>query len=311
MTDHPTSDHPTSVSPDPTDARAVLLTGAAGGVGTALTRELLAQGYVVYAAARQVDDPRLIDHPRVRPVALDVTDPTSIDAAARAVTAAQGDRGLYAVVNNAGVIVQGPLELASRADLQHQFDVNVIGPALVLGTFLPMLRAGGGRVVNISAATARVAVPFMGPISASKAALESLSDALRVELAAWGIPVTVVEPGAMDTTIFAKASHRHREAQRELTPEQRALYDDALAATAKATASMSLQPVATVVAPVVAALAARRPKARYVSGSDARNLVRLGRMPVRVRDRLLIRTLGLKDLCPAGPAMAGEPYGSR
>jgi NAD(P)-dependent dehydrogenase (short-subunit alcohol dehydrogenase family) len=191
-----TSEHP----------RAVLLTGAAGGVGRALTHALVGRGYLVYAAARRRDDPRLVDDPRVRSVELDVTDPDSVGRAAAEVAAAQEGRGLHGVVNNAGAIVQGPVELVAPADLRAQFDVNVVGPATVLGEFLPLLRTGRGRVVNISAATARVAVPMMGPISASKAALESLSDALRVELAPWGIPVSVIEPGAMDTAIFAKAS---------------------------------------------------------------------------------------------------------
>jgi NAD(P)-dependent dehydrogenase (short-subunit alcohol dehydrogenase family) len=281
-----TSEHP----------RAVLLTGAAGGVGRALTHALVGRGYLVYAAARRRDDPRLVDDPRVRSVELDVTDPDSVGRAAAEVAAAQEGRGLHGVVNNAGAIVQGPVELVAPADLRAQFDVNVVGPATVLGEFLPLLRTGRGRVVNISAATARVAVPMMGPISASKAALESLSDALRVELAPWGIPVSVIEPGAMDTAIFAKASAQAEGALAALPTERRALYQPSLAAVAEANASATLHPADTIVRPVLAALSARRPKARYVSGSDARALIMLAHLPLRTRDRVLARTMGLHRL---------------
>jgi NAD(P)-dependent dehydrogenase (short-subunit alcohol dehydrogenase family) len=281
-----TSEHP----------RAVLLTGAAGGVGRALTHALVGRGYLVYAAARRRDDPRLVDDPRVRSVELDVTDPDSVGRAAAEVAAAQEGRGLHGVVNNAGAIVQGPVELVAPADLRAQFDVNVVGPATVLGKFLPLLRTGRGRVVNISAATARVAVPMMGPISASKAALESLSDALRVELAPWGIPVSVIEPGAMDTAIVAKASAQAEGALAALPAERRALYQASLAAVAEANASATLHPTDTIVRPVLAALSARRPKARYVSGSDARALIMLAHLPLRTRDRVLARTMGLHRL---------------
>jgi NAD(P)-dependent dehydrogenase (short-subunit alcohol dehydrogenase family) len=298
------------MSPRPTDRpRAVLLTGAAGGVGRALTEALVARGYRVHAAARHRDDPRLVDHPLVVPVALDVTDPDSVALAAAEVAAAEDGRGLYAVVNNAGVIVQGPVELVTPADLRFQLDVNVVGPATVLGAFLPLLRAGDGRVVNVSAATARVAVPMMGPISASKAALESLSDALRVELAPWGIPVSIVEPGAMETSIFAKAAAQARGALGALPAERRALYEPSLAAVSKAHSSMSLRPVDTVVRPVLTALTARRPKPRYVCGPDARGLLLLRKLPTRARDRMLARTLGLDDVPRVPAAGAGATSG--
>jgi hypothetical protein len=170
------------------------------------------------------------------------------------VAAAQEGRGLHAVINNAGLIVQGPIELLAPADLRLQFDVNVIGPATVLGAFLPLLRAGRGRVVNISAATARVA----------------------------------------------------------------ALYEPSLAAVAEANASATLHPVDTIVGPVLAALSARRPKPRSVSGSDARALIMLAHLPVRTRDRVLARTLGLHRVpraaegTPAAPrpGAATEPGGA-
>ena len=183
---------------------SVFITGASAGIGAATARLLASEGYTVYAAVH-TGAGALAGLPGVRQVPADVTDPGSVAAAARQVAAQAGDRGLHAVINNAGIIVQGPLELVPPADLLHQFQVNTLGPAYVVQAFLPLLRAGHGRVINISAPTARLPVPFMAPISASKAALASLADALRLELAAWGIPVSVVEPGGTDTQIFAKA----------------------------------------------------------------------------------------------------------
>src|SRR5882757_710437 len=157
-------------------SRAVLLTGAAGGVGVATTRALTEQGYRVFAGVRNVSRfPGATSD--VIPVQLDVTDPESISAAVQTVRARSGD-ALYAVINNAGVIVQGPMELVPAEELHRQFAVNVYGPALVAQAFLPLLRRGHGRLVNITASTARVPGLFYGPISASKAALQALSDAL-------------------------------------------------------------------------------------------------------------------------------------
>ena len=165
---------------------------------------LAERGFRVYAAVREPggEVPR---HPDVRTLRLDVTDPAGI-ADAAALVRSDGCTALHGIVNNAGIIVQGPLELVSPHDLRHQFNVNVFGAVAVTQAFLPLLRTGHGRLVNITAATARVAGPFFGPISASKAALQSLSDAQRLELAHWGLPVVVIEPGLIDTTIFSKAA---------------------------------------------------------------------------------------------------------
>ena len=276
---------------------AVLATGAAGGIGAALTRELIDHGYIVYAGVRDTTLARPTLPADARLVALDVTDPASVSAAAADVGRQQGDAGLHAVVNNAGIIVQGPLELATTDELRDQFDVNVVGPMNVIAAFLPLLRRGTpGRIVNISAATARTSVPFMGPISASKAALESLSDALRVELAPWDIPVVVVEPGATQTPIFAKAEARAHATLAAAPADRLALYEPALTAVGKATAKTKLHPVETITKVILTAVRARNPKPRYVSGSDARNLVLLSHLPSRARDRLLTGTLGLRKV---------------
>ncbi len=273
--------------------KSVLVTGASGGVGRAAVLALAGRGYTVYAGIRG-PVPELAAHPDVRPVMLDVTDPVAAESAAAQI--AEETDGLHAVVNNAGIIVQGPLELVPPAELRRQFEVNVFGPSLVTAAMLPLLRAGGGRVVNVSAPTAHVAMPFMGPIGASKAALESLSDALRQELSRWAIPVSIVVPGAMDTAIFAKAEKAAAASLATAPPDRVGLYTPALEALGAAAAKMTYAPVDAAVKAITAAVEARRPKRRYVAGRDASAALLLTRLPARTRDRLISRLLGLNTL---------------
>jgi NAD(P)-dependent dehydrogenase (short-subunit alcohol dehydrogenase family) len=279
---------------------AVLITGAAGGIGTATAKTLAEHGYRVYAGVRGgAGAPVVVPEARqqagsagIRVIPLDVTDQESISAAVKLVSAdlastGQDGAGLHAVINNAGVIVGG-----------------VYGPVLVTQAFLPLLREGKGRLINISAPTARLAVPFAGGISASKAALESFSSAARVELAPWGIPVIVIEPGATDTDIFAKSATAAAVALEASRPERVVLYRVQLDAVAAATAKQRMAPVQTVVDVIVAAVETRKPRAFYTAGRDARMVGTLARLPRRTRDRLLARVLGIAAL-PASGTGAG------
>jgi NAD(P)-dependent dehydrogenase (short-subunit alcohol dehydrogenase family) len=273
-------------------SKAVLITGAGAGLGLATAQALAAKGYRVHAGIRDTARHPQLDAPGVHPVRLDVTDEASVAAAAKEVAAAEPE-GLHAVVNNAGVIVQGPQELLPAEEWQRQFDVNVFGPARVARAFLPLLRKGPGRIVNISAATARVAAPFLGPLSASKAALESLSDAARIELAPWGIPVVVVEPGALETEIFTKAAGAQQTALRDVEPSQMALYRGQLAAVDAATARQRLGSVTKAAQVVVRAIDAARPRRRYFTGADARGVGLLAGLPAGLRERAIAGALGL------------------
>ncbi|MEV6109829.1 SDR family NAD(P)-dependent oxidoreductase [Streptomyces sp. NPDC051940] len=278
--------------------RGIFLTGAAGGIGEALARELTRRGFTVFAGVRR-NRGALDDLPHVVPVPVDVTDPGSVeDAAAQVGRHPAAAHGLHAVINNAGVIVQGPLELVPPAELRRQFEVNTLGPAYVTQAFLPLLRAGGGRVINVSAATARMPLPLLAPISASKAALAALSDAQRLELAAWGIPVIVVEPGATETPIFAAAEAAAKTAAGVADPGRRALYAGHLAAFAEVMAKQKNGPVERVVKAIATAAEARSPKRRYVAGSDARALRTLARLPAGVRERLIAGSFGLRKVTP-------------
>ncbi|WP_067826549.1 SDR family oxidoreductase [Nocardia inohanensis] len=280
-----------------TPPRAILLTGASGGIGTACAQALADKGFHVYAGVRAATP--ALDATGITQIPLDVTDPDSVATAATEVVKRQDGAGLYALINNAGVLIQGPAELVPPQEWQRQFEVNVHGAVRVTQAFLPALREGGGRIVNISAASARVALPFLGPIAASKAALESISDALRVELAPWRIPVSVIQPGAMRTTIFDKANAAAEAALAHSDPRSVALYEQQRIAFEKAVAGQRFSPVEKVVTVIRKAVEARRPKAYYTAGPDARQAVWLARIPARLRDRLLIGALGLSGIEPA------------
>lgn len=268
----------------------MLVTGASGGLGTAVTRRLAAEGWTVHAAVRtQAGARRLAELPGdVRPLTFDVTDEAGVAAAAEQL----GGR-LDGLVNSAGLIVQGFWEQVPAAALRRQFDVNVLGLMTVTRAFLPALRAGGGRVVNIGALSSLVALPFFGPIAASKAALASMTDSLRIELRYQGVKVALVEPGAMRTEIFERAVSSARADGLAGGPEVERQYARAAATAADTVASTKLHPVDAAVHAVHHALTARRPRTRYLVGPDARTVRLARRLPTTVRDRALLSALHL------------------
>jgi NAD(P)-dependent dehydrogenase (short-subunit alcohol dehydrogenase family) len=275
-----------------TETRAVLVTGSTGGIGTATVRRLQSRGFTVYAGAR---GPAAFE-PGVRVVPLDVADPESVAAAAKRV-AGEVD-GLWAVINNAGVIVQGPLELVPADEWRRQLEVNTLGPASVVREFLPLVRAGQGRIVNVSAATGRVAMPMLGALSASKAGLEAVSNALRLELAAWKIPVVVIEPGTTETEIFARASAAADVAMKQADRDRVGLYQSHLAAYEKAMSRFKPGPVDKVAEVIVRAVEARRPHRRYAV-AEARTLgAILPKLPAGLRDRVVSSAVGLNGIKP-------------
>jgi NAD(P)-dependent dehydrogenase (short-subunit alcohol dehydrogenase family) len=280
----------------PADAKTVLVTGASGGVGSAVVKRLDELGWLVLAGVRSPNAGEQLSQGRrsVTTVWLDITDPESIAKARDEIAARLRGQGLRGLVNNAGLVVMGPLELVPVHALRRQFEVNLIGQLAVTQAFLPLLRVGGGRVVNVSGAAASVALPMLGPIAASKAALESVSHALRMELRHQGIDVSIVSPGLMQTQLHPKAEAAGRLDGYAGTPESQRIYAKAIEASHEALTSSKEAPVDIAVEAIVKALTARRPATRYVVGRDARQLRVLRHLPDRLRDRLLLWNRGLK-----------------
>ncbi|HTJ76049.1 MAG TPA: oxidoreductase [Acidimicrobiales bacterium] len=179
-------------------SRAVLVTGCSSGIGRAVARALAGAGWTVYASARRPESVAGLAEDGCRPLALDVTDEESRVAAVDAVIEAEGSVGV--LVNNAGYSRSGAVEQVSLEDAHRQFETNLFGPARLSQLVLPGMRAQGwGKVVNISSMGGRLTFPGGGYYHASKYALEALSDALRFEVAGFGVDVVLVEPGFIRT----------------------------------------------------------------------------------------------------------------
>ncbi len=278
---------------------AVVITGASSGIGAACARHLDQLGFTVWAGVRrQADGDALVRvaSPRLRVVMLDVTDPISVAEAGRTIAEETSGSGLAALVNNAGISVAGPLELLPLADVRMQFEVNVIGVLAVTQALLPSLRLARGRIINISSIAGLAATPFLGAYCGSKFALEAMSDALRLELAPWGMTVSLIEPGAIQSQIWQRATMSATRTLGEVAPESLALYAQPLDRMQKVIAGAAARAIpADVVARTVAhALTASRPRTRYLVGHDARFRALLKRiLPDRAQDRLLAWFMGI------------------
>lgn len=181
-------------------ARAVLVTGASSGIGRKITERLASQGFFVYAGARaQADLDALNRIANVQALRLDVTRPEEIAAAVESVR--KGGRGLWGVVNNAGVVVVAPMIEATEEEMDFIFDVNLMGPYRITRAFAPLLLESKGRIVNISSLNGIVASPMIGAYSMSKHGVEAFGDALAGELSRFGLRVSLIEPGNYGTEI--------------------------------------------------------------------------------------------------------------
>jgi NAD(P)-dependent dehydrogenase (short-subunit alcohol dehydrogenase family) len=280
-----------------TATRAVVVTGASTGIGEACALYLDELGFHVFAGVRKPGDAvalRQKASPRLVPIFIDVTAPDMIQDAARTVAAAVGEVGLAGLVNNAGIVVGGPLEFLPITELRKQLEVNVIGQIAVTQAFLVLLRQAKGRIVNISSLNGRVAMPFVGPYAASKFGLEALTDALRVELKPWGIEVSSVQPGAIDTPIWEKSVAEAERVTKDFPAEADRLYGATLDAVRRRVVQRSQTGTsAREVAKAVAhALTARRPRTRYLVGREVKAIAILVKfLPDRVRDWFIMQAL--------------------
>lgn len=278
---------------------AVVITGASSGIGEACALRLAEDGYRVFAGVRKVKDGGALRKKAkglVSPVRLDVTDPELVRAAVEAVGAEVGESGLAGLVNNAGISVMGPLESLPLDEMRRQLEVNVVGVVAVTQAFLPLLRQGQGRIINMGSLSGMMAAPFLGAYSASKFAIEAITDALRMELAPWNIHVSIVEPANTATPIWEKPEATGK-ALAKLPREQRALYEEPLARMREAMERMAREgaPPEDVAKVVSEALSARSPKARYFVGADQRLATTVMKMlPDWVQDSLVMRVLGQK-----------------
>jgi NAD(P)-dependent dehydrogenase (short-subunit alcohol dehydrogenase family) len=272
----------------------MVVSGASTGMGAATARELAARGYHVLAGVRRERDGDAIRADGVEPVILDITRPEHVQALVDRVASDPHHRPLQALVNNAGISVNAPVEALPLDEWRRLYDVNLFGHIAVTQALLPFLHRSHGRIVNISSVGGKVAMATYGPYAGTKFALEAVSDSLRRELAPHGVQVVVVEPGAVKTEMADRGAATATDLAEWMNPEHQQRYGrlvkavvaHSLAFTGK---GMSADKAGAIVA---RAATARRPRTRYTVGRDAAVLTRLARvLPDRVLDRLAAASL--------------------
>lgn len=265
---------------------SVLVTGAGRGIGLAITQHMSERGWDVYATARSDADLDRLDHMnRVHAVPLEITERSSLARLAERLPAE-----LDGLVNSAGIIVNGPVEALSLDDLSKQLDVNVTAQIAVTQIALPHIRAAGGRIVFMSSLSGLVTLPGSGAYSASKYAVESLADALRMELRPWHIRVSLIEPGPTRTDMWSDALGDHDRMAAKLSAHHRELYAAQLAGNRQLLAR--LQKLAgdpqKVVKAVDRALTSKHPRRRYMTDNLSRVQKRvLAISPTAINDAVL------------------------
>jgi NAD(P)-dependent dehydrogenase (short-subunit alcohol dehydrogenase family) len=269
-----------------------VVTGASSGIGRATALRLADAGWHVYAGVRKPDDGdalRRASGAGITPLLMDVTNTQQISAGVDAVADHLGTNGLNALVDNAGIGVAWPVELVPLESLRWQFEVNVIGQVAVTQAFLPLLRQARGRLVIIGSIGDRFTPPFGGPLAASKAAIASLADAFRQELAPWGIRVLLLEPASIHTDAIDKLQRDSASAVNEFSPDRSALYRDSYLGMVDTALrrEQNGSPPDVVAEKVLKVLKKARPRARYLVGKDAQLLANLARfVPTLTLDAL-------------------------
>jgi NAD(P)-dependent dehydrogenase (short-subunit alcohol dehydrogenase family) len=278
--------------------QSVVITGASTGIGHATAKLLLARGFRVFGSVRQqADADRLRNEFGVNfiPLLFDVTDEAAVKSAAREVRAALGGETLAGLVNNAGIAVAGPVLELAASEFRRQMDVNVIGPVIAIQAFGPLLgsdpalKGPKGRIVMISSVAGKNGNPLMSAYSASKHAIEGLSEALRREMMLFGIDVIIVAPGAVKTPIWSKAD------EVDISPYRNSPFFPALGRIRKfmmhlGEIGLAPEKIAEAIAD---ALTLGSPKVRYSITPDPMRHLVTAILPKRMVDRIIARRLGL------------------
>lgn len=273
--------------------RSIVITGASTGIGATTAIELAHKGFQVFAGVRKLADGEVLKNqaPEIIPLLLDVTNEIQILQAFKTVQQHVGDAGIWGLINNAGICVAGPIEFIPITDLRRQLEVNVIGQIAVTQAFLPLLRKTKGRIINIGSISGRSSTPITGAYSASKFAMEALTDALRVELKPWGIEVIIVEPGPIKTPIWGKSASAAEEILKNMPPIVLELYGETMQLAMRMVKRLeeTAVPPERVTKAVFHALTASCPKTRYLVGNNLRAQLALELLPDRLRDKVLVK----------------------
>jgi len=282
------------------DSKDVVVTGVSTGIGRGTTKVLISKGFRVFGSVRKQADAASLQKEfgdGVVPLIMDITDADAVHQAAQKVGSMIGDRNLVGLVNNAGIVVSGPLLYMRPSEYRRQLDVNMVSPLVVIQAFAPLLgtdkkrRGPAGRIVTISSSTAKVAVPLLGAYSSSKSGLEGMSDVLRRELMLFGIDVVLIEPGTVNTAMYDKGE---KEDLSEFKPTEYWAAVQQFQKYIVTEARTNGLPPERLGEAVHVALTTAKPKARYaVVPQRFKNWTLPRLLPTRMLDAQLAKMLGL------------------
>lgn len=210
--------------------KSIAITGAGSGLGLEIALGLASRGYSVYGTAfsqKEIDAiNNLPDSTHISLTLTDITKETDVKNWVNHVEASVGKNGLDILINNAGVLTPGPMEVLTPNDIRKEFEINVFGSLVVTNAFLPLLRLAKGRILQIGSMTGRFPIPFSGPSSATKATLEAFADIYRTELRPFGVDYILVQAGNMLTGGPAKTAALLQKVQDTMNPDQQKLYGE-------------------------------------------------------------------------------------
>lgn len=267
----------------------MVVSGASTGMGAATARDLATRGYHVLAGVRRERDADAIRAEGIEPVILDITSSEHIQDLVDRIATDPDQRPVRALINNAGISINAPVETLPLDDWRRLFEVNLFGHVALTQALLPFLHRSRGRIVNISSVGGKIAMATYGAYAGAKFALEAVSDSLRRELAPHGVQVVVIEPGAVKTDIGHRGTTTTTALAGRMNHEHQQRYARLVAATvAQSSAFLRAGMTADKAGSIIAeAATTRRPRTRYTIGRDAVLMTRLARiLPDRILDRV-------------------------
>ncbi|WP_052670489.1 SDR family NAD(P)-dependent oxidoreductase [Draconibacterium sediminis] len=273
--------------------QAVLITGASTGIGYATALYLDKAGYQVYASVRkEADKQKLIKaaSSNLTPVIMDVCDEEAVNKAYQQIKT-ETEGYAFSLVNNAGVSLNGPLELIPYSNIKMLLDVNISGLILVTKTFLPLIRNTKGRIINISSGHGLLAIPDKSVYAASKFAVQAISDSLRVELSPFGVKVSVVVPGKINTNVLGKIMDEREKMIDQAQPETAKLYSTQMEYFDREVKNLPCIEAVEVAKVITKSLSNPKPKAQYLAGPGAKKMKIFARFPRSMRDNMIYKAI--------------------
>lgn len=249
----------------------IVVTGTSTGIGNATAKELASRGYYILAGVRREIDADAIRTENIEPIVLDITNETDISNLIKRINNDPEKRTLRALINNAAIEINAPLEVLPLSEWKRQFDVNVFGQVAMIQALLPALFQSRGTIINITSIGGKVAMAGYGPYASTKFAVEGLSDSLRRELEPFGVKVILIEPGGVISPMSLQVRIKAEKITNEMNPEHRNRYGNLMHAMVSMAESYIKKAVSAEKAGKIIAntLIKKRPRPRYTIGSDA------------------------------------------